>query len=210
MSRIFNDQHSVLSFRPKRSDHHSSNDSEISSKISSSVSIDQNLKKYLNQTSKWRQLKDYKFLEEKRSHHSFNTLWHKKILNTESRLEKFEPTYQTEPVKIVDKNKIENKVQQGIKYFLDKQYKSTTETQEDSFNRLSVQFLSTKIKNEIKPMVDVRHRIVVLVNIVEDKNQSIQLVSNCLWDTQRDMSFSVTERKDKIAITAIVFLIYKD
>lgn len=209
MSKKLYDHHSVLSFRPKRSDQQSSTGSEFS-KISSSVSHDVHLKNYLQVTSKWRRLKDYQFLNEKRPHHKFDYLLNRKLLDIDSRLEKYEPTYQIEPVKIVDKKKVESKIQEEIRKFLEKNYKPTTETSEDSLNRVYVEFLSTRIRNEIKPMVDVRHKIVVLVNLVEDKQQTFKLVSNCLWDTQRDMSFSVTERNDKIAITSIVYLIYKD
>lgn len=205
------DKMSEMSFRPKRSDEVGSIMSETLSKKPQSISNDQYLKQYLHNTSKWRKPRDYLFLSEKKNNHTFDAILKKKFID-ENRIIKYEPTYQLEPVKKLDKKLIESTIEESIrKFLLNKNKESNTNANsDDSINREYTEFLSTNIKTDIKKMVDKRHRIVVLTNIIEDKKQTFRLASNCLWDSERDMSFSITQRNNNIIVTVMVYIIYKE
>ncbi|RNA21691.1 tctex1 domain-containing 1-B-like [Brachionus plicatilis] len=210
MNRMLDERKSVFSFKPSKSDQQAASLSEAStSKNTTSISNDRYLRHYLNVTSKWRRKTDYKFLNEKRTYYSFDGFSKGKNF-ADTRPERYEPTYRSDPVKKVNKQLIENKIQESLREFVAKNFRESQPVNDDSINRIYAEFLSTKIKTDIKDMVDKRHRIVVLTNIVQDKQQSFRLASNCLWDSERDMSFTVTQRTNQQVVTVLVYIIYKE
>jgi len=70
--------------------------------------------------------------------------------------------------------------------------------------------LADMIKNKMKNIGCNRHKIVVLVDIGENKNQDLQSASRCVWDTNTDDSLHLTHVTNDVYVVVNVFAIYKD
>jgi len=70
--------------------------------------------------------------------------------------------------------------------------------------------LTDMIKNKMKNLGCKRHKIIVLVNIGENKQQDLQVASRCVWDTKSDDSLHLTHITNDVYVVVNVFAVYKD
>ena len=64
------------------------------------------------------------------------------------------------------------------------------------------------IKDTVKELNYERYRIMCIVSIGQLDEQGIQLVSRCVWDTNRDTSASGSYKNKSLFAVATVFAVY--
>ena len=114
----------------------------------------------------------------------------------------YENTYQLDP-----KRKFQSSAAQEIikdtleKYLKDEKYDANASAQ-------MAKTLALVIKDTVKELNYERYRIMCIVSIGQLDEQGIQLVSRCVWDTNRDTSASGSYKNKSLFAVATVFAVY--
>lgn len=142
----------------------------------------------------------------------------KDYINDEQDLVKFEPTYRLKPVKgkpnvTFLKKHVEDIVNLRTEHY---HYSGVYSA---SGARTKCKIFADQIKNILKPQVDERYRVLVVVNIGQDLGQDLRMKSGFLWDNDLDTWFTVSKeisdneeygRKNAVFCVINCFLIYKE
>lgn len=117
-----------------------------------------------------------------------------------------EPTYQLEP--LVKPNLasaltlIEDLMQAELNGF----------TYDPETARVKANILTDKLKTAMRTdggVIGNRYRVIVLVTIVENKNQGTHIASRCLW-TGNDSHVNVSQKGETFACTTTAYYVYKE
>ena len=87
------------------------------------------------------------------------------------------------------------------KYLKDEKYDANASAQ-------MAKTLALVIKDTVKELNYERYRIMCIVSIGQLDEQGIQLVSRCVWDTNRDTSASGSYKNKSLFAVATVFAVY--
>ena len=129
-----------------------------------------------------------------------------------------EPTYQLSPVRGKPNISLLRKHVQDI-VDLRTEYYHYSGNYSPMRAKTRCRIFADQIKNIIKPQVDSRYRVLVVVNIGQNIGQSLSMKSGFLWDHGLDTWFSVqkevydnSEHGGKNAVFCVinVFLVYKE
>lgn len=66
------------------------------------------------------------------------------------------------------------------------------------------------VKNKMKVLGCTRHKIVVTVDIGENKEQAMALASRCVWNAKTDNSLHVEHMTNDVYVVVGVYAIYKE
>jgi len=66
------------------------------------------------------------------------------------------------------------------------------------------------VKNKMKMLGCSRHKLVVTVDIGENKGQAVTLASRCCWDTKTDNSLHIQHVTNNVFVVVGVYAIYKE
>ena len=116
-----------------------------------------------------------------------------------------ENSYRLEPADMVDQQKVKAVMNESIKLFMAKQ-SSYSPAKSAQVSR----YLTEDIKTRLKQFNIKRYKFVVHVMIGQSKEQGMQYVTRCIWDTQTDDVATVVYAHKDLFVVANVFAIYFD
>lgn len=204
----------------------------------SSGTADGNMKHYLDETSKWRQLRKafnmpelrYEFLSHMQGSMSSTVQSGKfldKLNNFVKNLEdnqdfenrsnlsflmrtRFQPTYQLGPFIPFRTSHVHDLMKIVLDNTVDNLTNDTSPLKSESSIKPVMEHLTTTIKSRVKAESDKRYKIVVFSTICELKHQDMIVASKCLWNLETDRSVSIKETFRNYVITVQLYAIYKD
>nr|XP_039274000.1 tctex1 domain-containing protein 1-B-like [Styela clava]XP_039274001.1 tctex1 domain-containing protein 1-B-like [Styela clava] len=126
------------------------------------------------------------------------------LFTTKGQPVKFQNSYKMEPDQRFETGRVETIAKQMLTDHLeDIQYNAN-----DCKHQCKV--IADALKTEVKAMGYHRHKIIVLVNIGQIKDQGVRVGSRCLWDDKRDNWAGASFANSTLWATATIYAIYHE
>jgi hypothetical protein len=188
---------------------------------------DIHLKKYLDETSQWRDLRSqlklpelkYEYLTHMHGSLSSNIKspkfmevvneYLKFVQGENTYIPKYEPTYQLEPFVKFNPARVEDVIIKFLANFVENM-QETESLKSGSSNKAIIEHVVTSIKSKVKPLVDKRYRLIVYSVIGEIKYQGMIAASKFFWDNKKDYFVSVKDNYKNFFILVNLYAVYKE